>query len=407
MDTVSNTAAAADVRDDLTATSPADAGLDQGALGRLRESVESDVRRGLHYGAAVLVARGGVVGFHEAIGTTQGENSRPVRLDDRFLMMSLTKSFTAAAVLRLVDRGELSFDTPIASVIPEFAVRGKERITVYQLLTHSAGLYYGFDLPPALRPFGSGILSAAVGAVTPLPVHSRPGSRVSYSPWEGFAVLGEMLRRLDPADRGFRRILREDVFLPLGMNDTTIGADVDDPRRVPLKVVAPGEAAQPASELELMNDQGADCEMPGVSGYSTTADLFRFAEMTRRGGRGLDGARLLSPAIVDYAYRVHTGTHRNHFWDFYAEAEHLPDFPANFTLGGGYGRGSGDLHITPMGYTASERAYAGVGGGTTMFMVDPLRDFCFVFLSSGMVEGLAHFQRLRRLADLALAAVED
>jgi CubicO group peptidase (beta-lactamase class C family) len=94
----------------------------------------------------------------------------------------------------------------------------------------------------------------------------------------------------------------------------------------------------------------------------------------------------------------------NEFWDFNKEAADLPEFPANFSLGGGYVRGTGH-HLTPFGQLASPSAFGAVGSGTTCWMVDPVRELTVVFLSSGLVEGLRHFQRLQRVNDLALAAV--
>lgn len=70
---------------------------------------------------------------------------------------------------------------------------------------------------------------------------------------------------------------------------------------------------------------------------------------------------------------------------------------------GGYVRGTGH-HLTPFGHTASPRAFGAVGGGSTMWMVDPERDLTVVFLSAGFLDGLDHFQRLQQLGDLALAA---
>jgi CubicO group peptidase (beta-lactamase class C family) len=114
-------------------TSPQAAGLDPVALGRLTAAVRRDIESGLHFGATILIARSGVVGYHEAIGLADPSTGRPSRHDDLYFLMSLTKSITALAVLQMVDRGFLSLDTRIADVIPEYAQRGKQRVTVYHL----------------------------------------------------------------------------------------------------------------------------------------------------------------------------------------------------------------------------------------------------------------------------------
>lgn len=381
---------------------PAAAGLDPAALGRVGEAVRRDIDAGRHYGASVLVARGGVVGFHAAIGTADAERARPSRVDDRYVLMSTTKSMTAAAVLQLVDRGLLRLDTRIAEIIPEFAFRGKQRITVRHLLTHTGGFYQGFSGPAGLTFEIQGDLHRAAELLAPLPALHRPGLRVIYSPWESFAILGECVHRLDPAHRSLRDYLREEIFDVLGMPDTSLGAPVDDPRRVPVKIPHAGGAAQAASVIESLNRADESYEFAAGGVLSTTSDVFRFADALRRGG-GDDHGRILSRALTEYAAQNHTGDLQNEFWDFNKEAADLPDFPANFSLLGGYVRGAGHF-FTPLGITASPRAFGAAGSGSTGWMVDPERDLTVVFLSSGLVEGLAHFERLQRIYDLALAS---
>lgn len=381
------------------------AGLNVDALVRLRESIQHDIDRGLHFGANVLIARGGVVGFHEAIGSADPD-SRPAALDDLFLLMSASKAFTATAVLRLVDHGLLELDTRIADVMPEYAARGKARVTVRHLLTHTGGTYFNHDMASLLTFKDAGDLSAAARFLSELPIAHRPGARVIYSPFEAFTILGEMLCRLDERGRPFRQILADDVFEPLGMADTSFGAPLDHPRRVPVRIPNPtAGAAQSAEVMEGFNVFADEAyEFPAGGAFSTTSDVFTFAETLRVGGT-VGETRLLSRSLLEFAQRNHTGDAINEFWDFNREAADLDDFPGNFSLLGGYVRGSG-YHLTPLGLTASPRAFGAVGSGTTMWMVDPDRELTVVFLSAGLVEGLRHFRRLQRISDLSLAAVE-
>jgi CubicO group peptidase (beta-lactamase class C family) len=387
-----------------TVDDPRTIGLDPEALARLRSAVAGDIDKGLHHGAVILVARGGNVGLHEPIGSTDIDANRPARVDDRFWLASLSKSLTAAAALKLIDRGALSLDTRVADAIPEFAVRGKQRVTVYHLLTHTAGTWSGFLPPPPLQ-WGPVMANTAAlaAAVSAQPLTGKPGDYVVYNPFADFTILGEVMHRVD--GRPFRDILREEIIEPLGMSETSFGLEVDHPQRVPIRMsdLAPG-----AAEIDVMHsfnhiiDENA--ELPYGGGYATTRDVFRFAEMLRLGGEH-DGTRVLSPAIVEYGLRNHTGTKTNQFWDFSKEARDIADFPANFMLFGGYVRGEGH-YLNCMGNTASPTSFAAVGSGSTMYMVDPERELTFVFLSSGLMEGLGHFERLRRLGDLAVACAE-
>jgi CubicO group peptidase (beta-lactamase class C family) len=390
------------------AASPADIGLDGDALDRLRSSVQHDVDSGLHHGAVYLVARSGKVGHIGVVGHSDLAGGRPARSDDIFLIMSTAKSYTAALVLRLIDQGALRFQTKVAEVVPEFAVRGKQRVTVAHLLTHTGGTWAGFPPPPPGQ-WGPdwGDMDKMTALVSAQQITHTPGARVIYNPFGSFALLGEIVRRLDPQGRSFREIARQELFEPLGMTESSFGLRLDHPRRVPVRMAEETPGAAEVAVMESLNvlvDE--DFELPAGMAFSTIADVFRFTEALRnRGTQPETKARLLSPAMVDYAYRNHTGEMSNEFWDFNKQARDLEDFPANFTYGGGYIRGTGD-HLSPLGRLASPASFGAVGSGSTMWMIDPARDLTFIFLSSGLLEGLNHFIRLERLADLALASVQ-
>ncbi|MFD2416514.1 serine hydrolase domain-containing protein [Amycolatopsis pigmentata] len=385
---------------------PGELGLDAGALARLGDAVRRDVASGRHHGAVLLVAREGRVGYLETIGHTDLARGREAATDDIFMLMSTGKAYTAALVLRAIDRGHLEFTTRIADVIPEFAVRGKQDVTVAQLLTHTGGTWAGF-VPPPPYEWGPdwGNLEKMTAAVCAQQLANRPGERVFYNPFASYGILGEVVRRIDAGGRRFLDIAREDLFEPLGMADSSFGLALDHPRRVPLRMAELTPGAAEVSVMESLNDiVDENFELPAGMAFSTVGDVLTFTEALRRRG-SLDQTRLLSPAIVDYAYRNHTGDKPNDFWDFNKEARRIAEFPANFTYGGGYVRGVGD-YLSPFGFTASPSTFGSVGSGSTMWMIDPERDLTFIFLSAGLLEGLAHFTRLQRLSDLALAAVD-
>lgn len=382
------------------------AGMNGAALNRLDAAIRGDVEKGVCDGAVYIVARGGRVVRHEAVGLTDLEQGRSARTDDIFCMMSLAKSFTAVKILRLCDEGRLTLATPIAKVIPEFGSKGKDAVTIFHAMTHTGGIWSGFSPPPPLAVTESKMLAQMIPAICNMPLAYEPGTQVTYCPFAGHSILGEVIARLDPAQRGFNRILREDVFEPLGMHDTTYGMPVGAPRRVPLvqREEGPGGLAD-RHLLSLYNtlfDETA--ERPGGGAFATAADVYRFAEMLRRGGT-IDGVRMLSSAITAYALQNHTGKLRNTAWDYSRRMRGIPEYPANFALAGGYMRGEG-FFLTAAGATASPGSFVAVGGGSTMFLIDPERDLTFVFLCAGLLEGLNHFVRLQRLSDLALAAVE-
>jgi CubicO group peptidase (beta-lactamase class C family) len=304
-------------------------------------------------------------------------------------------------VLRRVDRGEIQLITPVAEVIPEFGVKGKQRVTIAQLLTHTGGM-------PVELPFIPiellGDTPAVALAVCNQALQVKPGQIVSYSPIGAFAVLAEIVRRLDGGSRPFRRILDDELFMPLGMKSTSLSLRPDlASRRVPVVVRDRTPGIIPPEALESINVlQTESFEMPGGGALGTAHDLFRWAETLRRGGE-LDGTRILSPAVLELALANHTGSEPNRIFDGMCDARGWDPFPAYLGLGF-FLRGAG-IFPMPFGATASSDTFGGLGAGSTMFWVDPQRDLIFVCLTSGVLEDSRNFERMQRLSDLVLAAV--
>src|SRR5688572_6836200 len=104
---------------------------------RTRAAIESGLRERLHLGAQLYISRAGQVLIDEAFG--EAREGVPMQRESITLWFSAGKPLTAAAIGRLVERGSLTWDTPVAQVIPEFAQHGKETVTLRHLLTHTAG----------------------------------------------------------------------------------------------------------------------------------------------------------------------------------------------------------------------------------------------------------------------------
>ena len=377
--------------------------LEPTRLKRVVEVIEADVGAERYDGAVVLVARRGQVALHEAVGFAERSSSRLANTEDVFHLFSVTKTFTAVAVLRCVERGDIQLTTPVAEIIPEFGVKGKQHVTVAQLLSHTGGV------PPEL-PFVAidrfGDTEAVALAVSNQALMTQPGRIVSYSPIGAYAVLGEIVRRVDGGSRPFRQILAEELFAPLDMKSTSLSlrADLAD-RRAPVVVRDRTAGIIPPEALESINVMmNESFEMPGGGALGTAHDLFRWAEALRRGGE-LDGARILSPALLKLATTNHTGSEPNHIFDAMREARGWDESPAYLGLGF-FLRGEG-IFTMPFGLTASSGTFGGLGAGSTMFWVDPQRDLAFICLTTGVLEDSRNFERLQRLSDLVLAAVTD
>jgi len=381
-------------------------GLDTTALARLRTAVESDIELGRYDGAVVLVARDGEVGMLEAIGSSDRDAGRPARTDDVFRVLSVTKALTNVLVLAAIERGHFALTSKVADVIPEFLgsdrFRGgaKAAVTVKHLLTHSAALP---GTPYPLPPLELGDLAATVAAICEMDLTGQPGAGVNYSPALNHALLGEMVRRTMGGGRRLRDVLRAELVEPLGMTSTALGA----PRAWADRIVPLRARFEPCGwlapeDIEIMNDAvHEDAEMPWVGSVSTVGDLFRLAEMVRRGGE-LDGVRILSPAIIDRATTLQTGDALNDLYTALAHAEGWEPAPANVGLGFML-RGEGIYHHF-FGTLASPRTFGNFGAGSSLFWVDPEKGLTFVCLTAGVMEEAPNILRFQRLSDMAHAA---
>jgi CubicO group peptidase (beta-lactamase class C family) len=258
--------------------------------------------RPMYAGAVVLAAHDGTVVTHEAVGDAlryadgagtelPADERVAMRRDSIFDLASVSKLFTSIAVLQQVERGALDLDATVASYIPAFAARGKDTVTVRQLLTHTSGL-------PAWLPLYSGWATpderiAAVYDVQPL---APPGTRYVYSDLN-MITLGKLVEltsgtTLDVA-------VREGITAPLGMADTGYNPSADDIDRIVATEDQPWTGR--GVIRGTVHDENA-WSLGGVAGhagvFSTARDLAVLAQTILNQGT-YGGRRILSDESVD------------------------------------------------------------------------------------------------------------
>jgi CubicO group peptidase (beta-lactamase class C family) len=377
-------------------------GLDAKRLHHLKSVIEDDIKRGRYYGGVILVAHSGIVALHEAIGLIDPKSKKPVTKKSIFSLFSSTKAITNVLVFRSIERGEFALTTKVSEIIPEFSGGQRQHITFYHLLTHSSGLPSVFTPKPGMYIDRLDEIIAAICEN----VHcaAAPGEVINYSPLAGHALMGEAVRRSDPKKRSYRQLVEDEILKPLKMNDTSIGVrkDLRSRKIVPIFLAKfpidhPGHSnLGPNGAFEEEN-----AEMPWVGCISTVADMFRFAEMLRRGGE-LDGARILSPAILDLATRNWSGDKPNELYKPMVAARGWEPYPAYQGLGFQV-RGEAICHSL-FGTLASPRTFGNYGAGSSLFWVDPVRQLTFVCLTTGVMNGVDNIERFQRLSDIAISA---
>ena len=380
-------------------------GFDCQRLNRVREAVLADIEGERCHGVSMIVARHGQVVLELTEGYADRDAGRALEPDSVFATMSVAKQFTNVLALSLVERGLLKLHAPVAELIPEFGTLGKEKVNLFHLLTHTSGVLSAIPpVPPDVLTNIDKLLEFACG----LPLESQPGERVNYSILMGHSIIATLCLRADGRGRSYAQMLLEDVFEPLGMSDTSLGPrdDLID-RLCPVKVsyenipaLLPPEAVEGLGSLLA----APGCEIPGGGCITTIRDVHRFAEMLRRGGE-LDGARLLSPAMLDFCTRNQTGDLRNILFDMWRGTRDWLSYPANIGVGF-FLRGEGNIPGL-FSVMNSPRTFGGFGAGSTGFTVDPERDLSLAFLSTGLMEDSYHFERIGVMASLVLASITE
>ncbi|MCC4246055.1 serine hydrolase domain-containing protein [Stappia indica] len=372
--------------------------VDEGRLDVLSRAVEADIARQAYDGMAIGILHEGRVVMRRHFGFAEREADRSLGEGDVFSVMSFTKVMTALAIFRALERGDLSLGTRIAEVIPEFAAAGKQRVTVAQLLSHTGGM--PFTLPGLTEEIEGNLRRTVELACRIAPVN-RPGEVVSYSAQVSYDVLGVVAERVDPAGRRFGRIIEEDIFAPLGMTDSAIGMPERlRPRWVPVVARNPTEMNLRLAARDRRIT--AETELPGGGGFSTLADMLRFAAMLASGG-ALEGASIVSPASLALATANHTGELPNNTLAAQREMRGWEPFPAWLGLGF-FLRGTG-LFPTPFGHLASPRTFGSIGAGSMVMWVDPERSLSAVLLSSGLMDQVDSHLRFQRLSDIIHSAL--
>lgn len=248
--------------------------LDQaGAIAALAAQADAAAAEDAFSGV-LLVARGDEVLLQRAWGLADRAAGTPVTLDTRFRLGSMNKMFTAVAVLQLVEAGRLSLEGSVGQSLPGYPNADIAKVTIRQLLTHAGGT--GDIFGPAFDQHRLSLKThddyvRLYG--TRGPTHP-PGQAHEYSNY-GYVLLGAIIERA--SGLAYEDYVARHVFAPAGMHDTgALPEDVDVPGRARAYTRKDGAWVDAADTLPYRGTAAG-------GGYSTAADLLRFARALRAG----------------------------------------------------------------------------------------------------------------------------
>jgi CubicO group peptidase (beta-lactamase class C family) len=281
----------ASTTDVLTPGAAQSVGICPARLEAVYRLIEEAVAAGEVPGAALCLARRGVIVAHRGFGRRAPRpDAPPTRRETVFLVASVTKPVTCAAVMRLVERGLVRLDDPVTRFVPEFGAAGKETVCVRHLLTHTSGLPDMLPDDRALRRAHTP-LAGFIRGICETPLLFPTGTDVRYQSM-GTAMLGEIVERV--SGMPLRSFLHETFFRPLGMTDTALGLRSGMEAAL-AEVRLPEE--QVGTDWGWNSDYWRGFGAPWGGMFATVRDMVAFGQMFLQGGR-YGGAQVLGAVTV-------------------------------------------------------------------------------------------------------------
>ncbi len=312
--------------DALPRAKPDTVGMSPERLALVRQRIEAEIAREQLPGAVLAIARRGKLVYFEAYGSLDKAAGVPMRTDAIFNIASMTKPMAAVAALQLYEQGRLLIDDPLSKYFPKFAnsqvavldakkeaiverVPAARPITIQDLFRHTSGLVYGSrGTTPVHKLFPDGSTAAATGLtacelldrLSAAPLLHHPGTVWDYG--FGIDLLGLIVEQLTEQSLG--GYLQENVWKPLGMNDTHFVIPSDKVARYAKALPIDPETSRPQSLRSFTEPTKFECG--GGCAVSTASDYLRFALMLANKGTYAN-RRILGRKTVEYMTANHLG----------------------------------------------------------------------------------------------------
>jgi len=285
----------------------------------LKAEAENDL-----FSGAILVAKNGETVYQGAFGYAQKEGKILNRIDTKFSIGSIGKTFTAVLIMQLVEQGKLELTDPIEKYLPDFPYEEKSEIQIQHLLNHTSGLgnYFTHVEYQANIPVIRSISQALELVYDQKPLF-KPGTRYEYSN-SGMLVLGAIIEKV--TGMSYREYLKKQILDPVGMANSGIWYPED---RVPNRAIGYSKISEGSHKIETEN------EFPALSDgglYSTVGDMLKY-DLALRENQLLsqqykDIMFSVTPPAEKYAYGWEVGTFKDH--DFTGHVGGCPGFSADF-----------------------------------------------------------------------------
>ena len=384
----------------LPRAAPEEVGVSTEHLERIRPVMQGYVDDGRIAGLLTVVARRGKIVHFETIGMRDIENNKPIEVDTIFRIHSMSKPITSVAVMMLYEEGHFQLDTPVSNFIPEFKNMkvynkdqteisdAKKEVTIKHLLTHTAGLIYGWGGEALDKRYQKANLfqpgtplADTVKKLSDIPLAHEPGDRWTYG--VSTDVLGYLVEVV--SGMPFEEFLQTRLFEPLGMVDTAFSVPLEkldrfaalyelnkeggmkgDKKKKEKVIKGDKDEKMRLERVEkdppLENDEIRFFPGGGGALVSTAPDYMRFCQMLLNGGE-LNGGRILKKETVELMRSPH---HEN--W-----------FGLGFAIVTDKKVSTDDKE--PSGTPESTGSYSWGGAAGTIFWIDPEKELIGVLMT--------------------------
>lgn len=318
----------------------------------------------------VLIVQKGQILYQNSFGFAHLRDKDSLTSDSRFQLASLSKPFTAIAILKLIQEGRVSLDDSVQRFFPDFPYHG---VKVDMLLSHRSGLpNYIYSFPDSVRhgrkyPDNMTILDWYAKVIpTPSP-YNRPGRSFNYCN-TNYCVLAAIVEKITGED--FGKYLNAQIFAPLGMLNTFL---VTDTSSAALQFRTAGHQYGRRLEKDYFDDVVGDKGL-----YSTTGDIYRFYN-------GLTSGLLLDKKLLDEAFKPRSFERagiRNYGYGFRMHTK--PDNTPRFLYHGGWWKG----YNTMLWVCPEDEAVIVVLGNSYNRSTYDLRELLEVIHGEGKIEDI-------------------
>jgi len=369
---------------------PSEVGYDEQRLDALNRHFQRVIDDGEIQCAAYCVSRKGKVFAHGAVGkkSFRKDDSTPVQPDSVRYIASITKVFTAVAVMKLVEDGFTRLDQPVCEILPQFNTTPYNGVTLFQLLTHTSGMHadggcfenkyqteywkmiddaYKLCSPEKKNEFDW--LTAALSTIGN-GFRVKPDTEWAYCSF-GFVVLGAVIEKL--SGMSAQKFIEDNICKPLGMKDTSFDVTAEMAKRY---IITDEQSEKYVNDIingtykphwigEILN-------IPSTGGglESTVYDLSRFGNMVLFGGT-FEGARVLGRKAVERMTTISSA---------------LPNFTWNAKEKERYYGIGFDMRNGPA-FTFSQGTFMHEGSGACSLYVDPKEELVAAWIVPFAKEG--------------------